>query len=255
MDGFYKKKLAGILKELTGEGAQRFSWCPTTLNSVRNSGIPAPMFFYGSVVTSKPAREFFRGNSFYTTAANRMARKWCPDVVTAKDVIETMSEAVKSRQKKGRQAVRKEAEDSRQARGNGYPGDGAGGWPRVASILSMLCFRWVSVPDLRYTPYSIRAGLWKLEEVAEGDCLNYGTPEAVTAAADQTAFLLRIGMAVSVVLGNPVYHPGLPAEGKGSGIWPFLLSLERIPDSRSLCLDHGYEHGAEHPGGAGKTCS
>ncbi|HIV26281.1 MAG TPA: ECF transporter S component [Candidatus Scatomonas pullistercoris] len=65
----------------------------------------------------------------------------------------------------------------------------------------MLCFRWVSVPDLRYTPYSHTGWLWKLEEVAEGIAWNYGTPEAVTAAADQTAFLLRIGMAVSVVLG------------------------------------------------------
>mgnify|MGYP000467784073 CR=1 FL=1 len=50
------------------------------------------LFFQGNVVTSKPAAEFFAGNSFYTTAANRMARKWYPDAVTAKDVIERCRE-------------------------------------------------------------------------------------------------------------------------------------------------------------------
>ena len=32
------------------------------------------LFFQGNVVTSKDSKEFFAGNSFYTTAANRMAR-------------------------------------------------------------------------------------------------------------------------------------------------------------------------------------
>ena len=36
------------------------------------------LFFQGNVVTSKPAAEFFAGNSFYTTAANRMARHYFP---------------------------------------------------------------------------------------------------------------------------------------------------------------------------------
>ena len=51
-------------------------------------GDTCALFFYGSIVTSKPAEEFFAGNSFYTTVANRIARKWYPDAVTAKDVIE-----------------------------------------------------------------------------------------------------------------------------------------------------------------------
>ena len=32
--------------------------------------------------------EFFSGNNFYTTAANRMARKYLPEAVTGKDVVE-----------------------------------------------------------------------------------------------------------------------------------------------------------------------
>ena len=111
-----------------------------------------------------------------------------------------MSETVKSRRKREDMPVRKEAEDFRQARGM----DTQAMVPvlaAIASILSMLCFRWVSVPDLRYTPYSHTGWLWKLEETAEGIAWNYGTPDSMTAAADQTAVLLRIGMAVSVILG------------------------------------------------------
>ena len=68
-----------------------------------------------------------------------------------------MSETVKSRRKREDMPVRKEAEDFRQARGM----DTQAMVPvlaAIASILSMLCFRWVSVPDLRYTPYSHTAG-------------------------------------------------------------------------------------------------
>ena len=44
------------------------------------------LFFQGNVVTCKSARDFFAGNSFYTTAANRMARHYFPDAVTGKEV-------------------------------------------------------------------------------------------------------------------------------------------------------------------------
>lgn len=45
------------------------------------------MFFDGSTVTEDNPREFFGGNNFYTTAANRMARHLLPQAVTAEDVI------------------------------------------------------------------------------------------------------------------------------------------------------------------------
>ena len=45
------------------------------------------LFFDGSIVTDAAPREFFSGNSFYTTSANRMARGLIPDAVTAEDVI------------------------------------------------------------------------------------------------------------------------------------------------------------------------
>ena len=45
------------------------------------------LFFDGSIVTEGTPRAFFSGNSFYTTAANRMARSLLPEAVTAEDVI------------------------------------------------------------------------------------------------------------------------------------------------------------------------
>lgn len=91
LDGFYKKKLAQILKGLTAEG-KTILMVSHDIEFCAEHGDTCALFFHGSVVTSAPAREFFAGNSFYTTAANRMARKWYPDAVTAKDVIERCKE-------------------------------------------------------------------------------------------------------------------------------------------------------------------
>ena len=91
LDGFYKKKLAQILKGLTAEG-KTILMVSHDIEFCAEYGDTCALFFHGSVVTSAPAQEFFAGNSFYTTAANRMARKWYPDAVTAKDVIERCRE-------------------------------------------------------------------------------------------------------------------------------------------------------------------
>ena len=45
------------------------------------------LFFDGNIVTEAEPRTFFSGNSFYTTAANRIARDVLPDAVTPEDVI------------------------------------------------------------------------------------------------------------------------------------------------------------------------
>ena len=45
------------------------------------------MFFDGNIVAEGTPREFFSGNSFYTTPANRMARHLIPDAVTVDDII------------------------------------------------------------------------------------------------------------------------------------------------------------------------
>ena len=45
------------------------------------------LFFDGSIVAEGTPREFFSGNSFYTTPSNRMARHVIPEAVTVADII------------------------------------------------------------------------------------------------------------------------------------------------------------------------
>ena len=45
------------------------------------------LLFDGEIVSSGTPAEFFAGNRFYTTAANRMAREWFPDIVTVEDIL------------------------------------------------------------------------------------------------------------------------------------------------------------------------
>jgi len=45
------------------------------------------LVFDGAITSEGTPREFFKGKSFYTTSANRMARALLPDAVTANDII------------------------------------------------------------------------------------------------------------------------------------------------------------------------
>jgi energy-coupling factor transporter ATP-binding protein EcfA2 len=86
LDGCFKEKLAELLKSLTRQGAAIVMVSHDIEFCARHADMCA-MFFDGSIITENPAREFFAGNSFYTTAANRMARHICKDAVTVEDVI------------------------------------------------------------------------------------------------------------------------------------------------------------------------
>lgn len=89
IDNHYKKELGEILQKLTKHGvtilliSHDVEFCAQYADRVG-------LFFEGNVVTEKPAKEFFAGNSFYTTAANRMARQFFPDAVTVEDVVAGM---------------------------------------------------------------------------------------------------------------------------------------------------------------------
>ncbi len=87
LDGFYKHKLAGIFKRLKERGIT-ILMVSHDIEFCAAYGDTCAMFFDGGVITACGAREFFTGNCFYTTAANRMARMIFPDAVTVKDVIE-----------------------------------------------------------------------------------------------------------------------------------------------------------------------
>ena len=45
------------------------------------------LFFDGEILSADTPPRFFGGNTFYTTAANRMARTLCPNAVTCGQVV------------------------------------------------------------------------------------------------------------------------------------------------------------------------
>lgn len=87
IDNFFKDTLGEILVRLKQKG--------TTIIMVSHDiefccrfADTCAMFFDGSIITTNGPRAFFSGNSFYTTAANRMSRHLFNNAVTPKDVIE-----------------------------------------------------------------------------------------------------------------------------------------------------------------------
>lgn len=87
LDGFYKHKLGQIFERLKQRDIT-ILMVSHDIEFCAAYGDTCAMFFDGSVIAARNAREFFIGNCFYTTAANRMARTVFPDAVTTKDVIE-----------------------------------------------------------------------------------------------------------------------------------------------------------------------
>ncbi len=87
LDGFYKYKLAKIFKKLTERGIT-ILMVSHDIEFCACYGDTCAMFFDGSIVTACNARDFFAGNCFYTTVANRMARNVFPGAITVKDVID-----------------------------------------------------------------------------------------------------------------------------------------------------------------------
>ena len=89
MDAEYKEELGEILKKLQQHGITIFM-ISHDVEFVAEYADRVGLFFEGNIVTSKETREFFAGNSFYTTAANRMARQFFPEAVTGRDVVECL---------------------------------------------------------------------------------------------------------------------------------------------------------------------
>ncbi|WP_368361892.1 ABC transporter ATP-binding protein, partial [Ruminococcus sp. RTP21484sp1_RTP21281st1_A2_RTP21281_210402] len=77
MDAEYKEELGSILKKLQSHGMTIFM-ISHDVEFVAEYADTTGLFFEGNVVTSKKTRDFFAGNNFYTTAANRMARGLFP---------------------------------------------------------------------------------------------------------------------------------------------------------------------------------
>ena len=86
LDAEFKTVFAAILRKLTDAGvavimvSHDIEFCAEYADR-------CALFFDGNIVTENRPRAFFSGNSFYTSAANRMARHILPKAVTANDVV------------------------------------------------------------------------------------------------------------------------------------------------------------------------
>ena len=87
LDPFFKAVLGRILKDLTSKGITIFM-VSHDIEFCAEFGDTCAMFFDGGVTSEGSSRGFFSGNSFYTTAANRLVRRWRSDLVLPEEVRE-----------------------------------------------------------------------------------------------------------------------------------------------------------------------
>lgn len=86
LDAEFKQTFGQILASLRGAGVAILMVSHDIEFCARYADRCA-LFFDGSIVTEGEPRGFFSGNSFYTTAANRLARDLLPEAVTVEDVV------------------------------------------------------------------------------------------------------------------------------------------------------------------------
>lgn len=91
IDPFFKRTLADILKRLCAQGVTILM----VTHDIEFSATFADrcaMFFDGEIVSVGEPKEFFAGNSFYTTSANRLANAWFPEAITWEEVAKKCEE-------------------------------------------------------------------------------------------------------------------------------------------------------------------
>ena len=86
LDVAFQEELAAILRRLTAAGVA-IVMVSHDIGFCAKHAHRCALFFDGAIAAQGTPREFFSGNSFYTTAANRMARHLLPRAVTPEDVI------------------------------------------------------------------------------------------------------------------------------------------------------------------------
>ena len=92
LDSYFKEEFSGILDLLKEQGVTIFM-ISHDIEFCASHADRCGLFFDGSIAASGIPRDFFAGNNFYTTAANRMARKYFPLAVTGKDVVECLKQS------------------------------------------------------------------------------------------------------------------------------------------------------------------
>ena len=90
LDAEFKQVFAAILHRLTDAGVA-VVMASHDVEFCAEYADRCALFFDGGIVTENAPRDFFAGNNFYTTSANRMARAFLPEAVTVNDVIWALS--------------------------------------------------------------------------------------------------------------------------------------------------------------------
>ena len=93
-DAEFKVSFAAILRKLNAQGVTILTVSHDVTFCAEHAH-RCGMFFDGHIVAEGSPSEFFSGNSFYTTPANRMARHLIPKAVTATDVISACGGEIK----------------------------------------------------------------------------------------------------------------------------------------------------------------
>lgn len=86
LDAYYKISLAALLRRLA-DGGTAVLLATHDVEFAAACADCCLLLFNGAVVSADAPGPFFAGNSFYTTAANRIARRLFPDAITCEDVI------------------------------------------------------------------------------------------------------------------------------------------------------------------------
>ena len=93
MDAASKAELAGILQSLLRKGVS-ILMVSHDVEFCAEYAHRCALLFDGTIVSEGTPREFFGGNSFYTTSANRIARGMIDGAVTAEDLMAACGAAV-----------------------------------------------------------------------------------------------------------------------------------------------------------------
>ena len=96
LDPFFKQTLADILKKLVEKGVSILMASHDVEFCAENAD-RCGLFFDGDLVSCGSAKEFFAGNRFYTTSANRVVGAWFPDTITWKEAADRCEEAIARR--------------------------------------------------------------------------------------------------------------------------------------------------------------
>ncbi|MBP1557448.1 MAG: ATP-binding cassette domain-containing protein [Oscillospiraceae bacterium] len=212
LDAGFKAEFAAILKNLTAQGVT-ILMVSHDIEFCAEYAHRCGLFFDGSIVTEAAPRDFFSGNSFYTTAANRMARHLLPRAITVSDIVSCCgyAEAAPTTPQAEVKLLPKMAELSERRKSVSLPL-----WRKAAAVISafvalMIFFFAASITDL--SKFITSNGVTEKSQVQMLLCL--------ILIADLAVFILSVGQRSA----SPVIKPQKKRPGRKTRIAAALILL------------------------------